>query len=319
MNILDIEFSDIAFVDGLEFRRKISSSNKPVVVVVHYRIMPFVTIMFFPPLNSIWRMYPSKKICNDQDMREDDLGSKLMVEEEIGKIGEVAPISGVFNLADIFERTNKKTNIGCWRFRFNVKCERLGEIHAYLQNWWSSLGEECIARVDDGAVWQSSWWEKQWNFIKGNDCCHFMLRLWELDHAFFNKADKFIQAERSMDDVIIKASKVILPTIEAVSSMPGKVMRKMIIQSGMPNKRISSPNIISYQCKLKERDMLYYKQCLIVRRLNRVSMYWNIKEAINDFNDSLRLHDYSYAKSPIKELQCYVEEMAEKFPILKQD
>ena len=46
---------------------------------------------------------------------------------------------------------------------------------------------------------------------------------------------------------------------------------------------------------------------------------WNIKEAINDFNDSLRLHDYSYAKSPIKELQCYVEEMAEKFPILKQD
>lgn len=49
MNILDIEFSDIAFVDGLEFRRKISSSNKPVVVVVHYRIMPFVTIMFSLP------------------------------------------------------------------------------------------------------------------------------------------------------------------------------------------------------------------------------------------------------------------------------
>ena len=319
MNILDIEFSDIAFVDGLEFRRKISSSNKPVVVVVHYRIAPFATIMFFPPLNSIWRMYPSKKICNDQDLRENDLESKLMVEEEIGKIGDVAPISGVFNLADIFERTNKKTNIGCWRFRFNVKCERLGEIHAYLQNWWSSLGEECITRVDDDAVWQSSWWEKQWDFIKRNDCCHFMLRLWELNDSSFNKANKFIQAERSMNDVIVKASKVISPIIEAVSSMPGKVMRKMVIQSGMPNKRISSPNIINHQCKLRERDALYYKQCLIVRRLNKVSMYWNIKKAINDFNDSLQLHDYSYVQSPIKELQCYVEEMAEKFPILKQD
>ena len=76
--------------------------------------MPFVTIMFFPPLNSIWRMYPSKKICNDQDLRENDLESKLMVEEEIGKIGDVAPISEMFNLADIFERTNKKTNISCW-------------------------------------------------------------------------------------------------------------------------------------------------------------------------------------------------------------
>ena len=58
MKIVNVNFSDVACVNGLEFRKKIAS-EQAVLVVVDYCVIPFITLMFYPPRNSVWRMYPS--------------------------------------------------------------------------------------------------------------------------------------------------------------------------------------------------------------------------------------------------------------------
>lgn len=315
MKIVNVNFSDVACVNGLEFRKKIAS-EQAVLVVVDYCVIPFITLMFYPPRNSVWRMYPSMTVCRGEDLDGNDEYAEWMVNEEIGMAGGKAPVSGVLNLADFFEKSSPVDSIGPWGFRFNARAESFEKICGYLENWWNSLGDECLIKVNDDSTWQRLWWEGWWSFVQKDDACHFMLHLWELSDISFARVSAFADSENSMDELFLKVEKSIVPAVEVVSGMPGKVMREMIIRNGMPDKRMKPVPNLDFKSELKKRDMLYYKQCVLVRRLNRVSMYGCVKNAVSDFEKSLMLFDYTYKENPMEELKSYLEAVVNKFPIL---
>lgn len=315
MKVINVKFSDVAYVNGLEFRRKISV-EQPVLVVVNYRIMPFITLMFYPPLNSIWRIYPSMTVCYDEHLEGSDADAELMVDEEIQIAGGKMPIAGILNFSDFFEKSNEVSNIGPWRFGFNTRPGFFEKIYNYLKNWWYSLGDECTVKESDELTWQWSWWEGWQNLIQKDDACHFMLKLWELNTHSLARASSFANSENSIDNLSLKVGKSIVPAVEAVSKMPGKVMREMIIKSGMPNKRAKLITEFNFNDELKKRDILFYKQCALVRRLNKVSMYWRVKDAISSFERSLALFDYTCKEEPMEELKSYTKSMVDKFPVL---
>ena len=143
-----------------------------------------------------------------------------------------------------------------------------------------------------------------------------MLHLWELSGISFARVSAFADSENSMDELFLKVEKSIVPAVEVVSGMPGKVMREMIIRNGMPDKRMNPVPNIDFKSELKKRDVLYYKQCVLVRRLNRVSMYERVKNAVSDFEKSLMLFDYTCKENPMEELKAYLKTVVNKFPIL---
>lgn len=102
MKVINVKFSDVAYVNGLEFRGKISA-EQPVLVVVNYHIMPFITLMFYPPLNSIWRIYPSMTVCYDEHLEESDADAELIVDKEIQIAGGKMPIAGILNFSDFLK------------------------------------------------------------------------------------------------------------------------------------------------------------------------------------------------------------------------
>ena len=91
-------------------------------------------------------------------------------------------------------------------------------------------------------------------------------------------------------------------------------MREMIIKSGMFNKRAKLITEFNFNDELKKRDILFYEQCALVRRLNKVLMYWRVKDAISSFERSLALFDYTCKEEPMEELKSYTKSIVDKFP-----
>ena len=306
----------MASSDGRKLRREITS-NEPVVIIVYYAVVPYTSILLYPPKNSIWRTYPSLDICDDACIQGGDDDVERIVREEIDAAGGSPPVFGLLGEADNLNMSDQRRIIGRWPLLFNCQKEEATSVIEYLQKWWLDLGNESIAPVDDVAVWRYTPILGQHDAFIKSDCGCFMTRMWAIDNQLFSQAKRFITSKLSIADAVADANAAITPVIEAEAAMPGHVKRKMIISMGTPSKRMIEVKKLDYSQMLRERDELFFSQCLLVRLLGKVSMYWEVKQVIEDFESSLKLEPYSSPKEPMQELRAYLDDMENKFPILK--
>lgn len=317
MKVIHKKFSELASANGLKLRQEIAA-DEPVFVIVEYAIVPYTKILFYPPKNSIWKTHPSYDICDDACIPGGDDDVEQLVREEIKAAGCARrPVFGLLDEADNLDMSNLNKPLNCWALGFNCQKERVQRHLAYLQNWWLALGAESLAPVEDNAVWLQTPIRKQYDDFVHSDCGCFMVHLWTMDKHLFSQAKRFIESRSSIVDDVADANAAITPVIEAETAMPGHVIRETIIWMGTPCKRMIELEKLDYRKMLKERDELFFSQCLVVRQLGKVSMYWSVKEVVENFTVSLKMAPYTYSQDPMQELRAYLNDMENRFPILK--
>lgn len=313
MQRLYVNFSDIAAQDGAILRKQ-TACAQPLIVVVRYAVVPYLRLLLYPPENAIWRFAPAPEICPDEEIPGNDDEVERIVDAELARARVKKPVFGVLSEADNLDKSSLKKSIGWWPCGFNVKPEQLDARCAYLRNWWESFGEESIARVDEETVRQHTAIQAQYDAFEQSDCGHFMMNLWERQR--FARAKRFAEG-KTIAQLVEDTAAHITPIVEAEAAMPGHVMREMIIRTGMYNKQLEEIAPFDADAALKERDALFYTQCQVVRRLGKVSMFWRVQKAIRRFEASLRLAPNTFSKDPLQELREYVQEMTNRYPVLK--
>ncbi|MBR4738212.1 MAG: hypothetical protein IK051_11190 [Rhodocyclaceae bacterium] len=315
MKRIHVDFADIAAQDGTILRKQ-TACAEPVIVVVHYAVVPYLRLLFYPPQNAIWRFLPAPEICPDEEIPGNDDEVERIVDAELAHARVKKPVFGVLSEADSFDKSSMKKSLGWWPCAFNVKPEQLDARCAYLRQWWDALGEESIARVDDEIVRQHTGIQAQYETFAQSDCGHFMMCLWELNPQRFARAKRFAEG-KTIAQLVEETAAHITPVVEAEAAIPGHVQREMIIRTGMYNKRLVEIAPFDADAALKERDALFYTQCQVVRRLGKVSMFWRVQKAISRFDASLRLAPNTFSEDPMRELREYAQEMTSRFPVLK--
>ena len=316
MKRIHVDFADIAAQDGTILRKQ-TACAEPVIVVVHYAVVPYLRLLFYPPENAIWRFLPAPEICPDEEIPGNDDEVERIVDAELAHARVKKPVFGVLSEADNLDKSSLKKSLGWWAYFFNVKPEDLEARCAYLRQWWESLGEESIARVDDEIVRQHIGIQAQYDAFAQSDCGHFMMCVWERHEQRIARAKRFAEG-KPLEQLVAEAGAHITPIMEAEAAMPGHVTRETMIYMGMPNKRLIEIAPFDTAAALQERDALFYTQCQVVRRLGKVSMFWRVQKAIRRFEASLRLAPNTFSEDPMRELREYVQEMTNRYPVLKR-
>ena len=114
--------SEVGILDAMTLRGVVSN-EEPTMVVVHYKVIPFVTVLFYPPVNCLWKIFPSTEVCQDQNLEGDDVVAEHLLNAELSYLDGSSLAAGILNIADYFEKSNSDKNIGPWRFRFNAEKE----------------------------------------------------------------------------------------------------------------------------------------------------------------------------------------------------
>lgn len=319
MKLLHLSFTELATVDALTFRERVSS-KQPVVVVVNYAAMPFCTILFYPPIKHLWRAYPSSTVCDDVDFIDGDEEAERLLEVELKNLGGAAPISGILNVSDNLDRSSQKSDLGPWAYRFNTGQGRVASVYAYLDTWWSSVQGESTVAVDDALAARGDWWQDNRSLLEKNNFAFFLSSVWSMGSDLkLERLKTCFEKFRAGGRRLPEDSGLISPVVELFGNMPGHVMRRTFIQSRRPNKRLvrMAPNNSSDSLEL--RDEMYFYQCRFVNLLDRLSMYGRAKRSLADYRDSLKLSacTCSAVGDPEIELREYLERMASRYPVLE--
>lgn len=309
--------SEVGILDAMTLRGMVSN-EEPTMVVVHYKVIPFVTVLFYPPVNCLWKIFPSTEVCQDQNLEGDDVVAEHLLNAELSYLDGSSLAAGILNIADYFEKSNSDKNIGPWRFRFNAEKESVDRLFLYLSEWWTSLSEACLARIDDQLTNQSNWWERQWEFLVCNDFCFFMQNVWRLDVESNERVIEYYRSRGGFEKTLLDGISAVSPGVEVVASMPGDVMRSAFIKMHLPNRKLVASVKSSHPAKLGVFDGMYSLQCRIVDAMDLVSMYWASEKSYDDYRSSLNLSGFQGDSSftPDQVMEKYLSRMLNRYPIL---
>jgi len=339
MEVIQIRLKEAARITEAQFRQY-TLPGDPVLFVVSCATVPFCMLFFAPPWEHLWTFTPRRELLppdpfdgeannpepdtaperklRQERMQQWDQQLNSILKKELSIAGVSRLPYGLFSLADSFDKSDPNIDsvLSCLG-GISIHSDDLGKTVAFMEQWWSAFGSEILVEFPGGSI------DRNKNF--GSSTIHWLLsgRWWIPTHEGRN-GEPLKSAPAFFEEAIrdLSCGKEILTRQQEAMGMslfPGNVARDAVIITYKPNKRfekqLGSEHLIP---EITLRDNLFSMQARLVNLLDRLSMYWNVGEAIKKYQYSLM--ELPIQGSPkfnaFEELQAYQERMKNRYPIL---